>query len=63
MGEHIDSRKKASKRKKGNLNEGSDYGRRQRVSFKNFVRDLDEELLDEELEDVEDEQDEENGYS
>lgn len=60
MGEHIDSRKKAAKRKKGNLNEGSDYGRRQRVSFKNFVRDLDEELLDEELED---EQDEENGYS
>lgn len=57
MGEHIDSRKKAHKRKK--VNEGYTDGskRHQRVSFKNFIRDLDEELLEQDLEAEDDEED------
>ena len=49
MGEHIDSRKYGKRNKK--VNEGGDpAARARRVSFKHYLRDLEEELLDEELE-------------
>lgn len=57
MGEHIDNRK-GLKRKK--LKEGTDPNKRfTRVTFKNYLREIEEELLEADLEtpDVEDETD------
>ena len=52
MGEHIDSRKYGKRNKK--VTEGGDpAARARRVSFKHYLRDLEEELLDEELEEQE----------
>lgn len=51
MGEHIDTR--ASKRKK--VKEHDEGARHRRTSFKQYLRDLDEEILEQELEDVDDE--------
>jgi len=53
MGEHIDNR--APKRKKvKEHDEGA--RRRRRTSFKQYLRDLDEEILEQELEDAEDDE-------
>jgi hypothetical protein len=47
MGEHVDI-KKNYRKKKNLFTEGTDVGanRRRRVSFKSYLRDIDEELLE-----------------
>lgn len=52
MGEHIDNR--APKRKK--VKEYDEGARHRRTSFKQYLRDLDEEILEQELEDAEDDE-------
>lgn len=49
MGEHIDTRK--NRHQKKSTYEGADVGaaRRRRASFKNYLRDIEEELLETEL--------------
>ena len=61
MGEHIDNRKHGPKRKKA-FTEGSDpLARRNRVTFKNYLREVEENLLEDELlEIVEDDTDQQN---
>ena len=49
MGEHIDKRKADRKRK---AFEGDESARRQRVSFKNYLREMREEELEAELDDI-----------
>lgn len=50
MGEHIDNRK-GGKRKKGTFQESTDpiLARRRRVTFKNYLREVEEELLEADL--------------
>ena len=49
MGEHIDNRSTGPRRKK--VTEGPDIlARKRRVTFKNYIRELEEELLEDELE-------------
>jgi len=54
MGNHVDSRKHSPKRKqKRRLNEDEGNSRFQRVSFKNYLRSLEEEeLMNEDYSDV-----------
>lgn len=51
MGEHIDTKKQPNKRHRKGFAEGQDIAsqRHRRVSFKNYLNELEEELLDEEL--------------
>ena len=58
MGEHIDTRKGKQKRKKG-FNESVDpmVARARRVTFKNYLREQEEELLEADLEISEDDDD------
>ena len=52
---HADHRKSSKPKKK--FNEGSDFeNRKRRVSFKNYVRELEEELLEDDLDDLSDDQ-------
>ena len=50
MGDHVDNRKSGPRRKKGYY-EATDplLSRRRRVTFKNYLREVEEELLDEDL--------------
>ena len=54
MGEHIDNRK-LTKHKKKRVGESSDplIARRVRVTFKNYLREIEEELLEADLETIE----------
>lgn len=57
MGDHVDNRKSAKRSKRQQRNESVDVNaRRQRVSFKNYLRSLEEELLEDDL-DQDDEDD------
>lgn len=60
MGEHIDNRK-SGKHKKKRVKENGDpfLARHQRVTFKNYLREVEKELLEEELEELENQGDEE----
>ena len=51
MGDHIDHKKNPQKRHKKTFGENQDVGvkRRQRVSFKAYVNQLEEDLLEQEL--------------
>ena len=52
MGEHIDNRKNGIKRRKKGFMETVDpvLARQRRVTFKNYLREVDEELLEADLE-------------
>lgn len=53
MGEHIDNRSTGPRRKK--VTEGADIlARKRRVTFKNYIRELEEELLEADLEEGDD---------
>lgn len=55
MGEHIDTR--GQRRKK--VNESEDLlARKRRVTFKNYIRELEEDLLEDDLEEDEDDSEE-----
>lgn len=60
MGEHIDNRKNSVKRHKKGFRENIDpaLARQRRVTFKNYLRDVKEELLESDLEDADDNLDE-----
>jgi hypothetical protein len=51
MGEHVDGRKSGPRRKKDGYYEAADpmLSRRRRVTFKNYLREVGEGLLDEDL--------------
>jgi hypothetical protein len=49
MGNHVNTKKNPNKRHKRGFREGENLERMQRVSFKNYVKQLEEELLEEEL--------------
>jgi hypothetical protein len=52
MGEHVDNRKHEPKRKqKRKFNEDGGDARFQRVTFKNYLRELEEELLEDDYSD------------
>lgn len=53
MGSHVDTRSRGKKKDKVY----DDGARKRRASFKQYLRDLEEELLEEELEDLEDDDD------
>lgn len=52
MGDHINTKKNTSKRHKRGYNESQDIAiqRQRRVSFKNYLYELEEDLLEQELE-------------
>lgn len=54
MGEHIGQKRDSKKRHKSGYNEGRDFKieRARRVTFKNYIQDLEEELLEQELDDL-----------
>lgn len=57
MGEHVDNRKYSKKSKK-RVFEGDELSRQRRVTFKNYLREVEEELLEADLEDPLDDLDE-----
>lgn len=54
MGNHVNTKKNPNKRHKRGFREGENLERMQRVSFKNYVKQLEEELLEEELNAIDD---------
>jgi hypothetical protein len=54
MGNHVNTKKNPNKRHKRGFREGEQLERMQRVSFKNYVQQLEEELLEQELESFDD---------
>jgi hypothetical protein len=60
MGNHVNTKKNPNKRHKRGFREGENLERMQRVSFKNYVKQLEEELLEEELNAIDDFSDDDN---
>lgn len=60
MGDHVNTKRNTAKRHKRGFNEGQDIAiqRQRRVSFKHYLNELEEELLEQELEDSAEEDEE-----
>ena len=54
MGEHIDNRKSGKKQKKKTYEGADELARRRRVSFKSYLREQEEELLEADLDEADD---------